>query len=295
MPSNSRPLSGNLERCYGYSLALIGDHVATGSITFADGIVTSVHGQAGFDAALSGLTFADDSENALLPYGMVIQNDGPSTVVAYCLQWVFDDRDGAPIIDERHYTQPLALDDGDKHGPGRFDGDMVLDPGGACLITRADNYHLKPPSSEVSPSAAGRPQAAQRELAALAENNAKKPFSHVRLAAYVLSDGSYVEAHKSSLREDLQASVDGMQDILQAADQHAFEGNVADFIASVSAATTRSTFNNGDRDHYDFIYMLHRNLCLGSVKSNMASGGYDPTMEGVRQRLYEHRPSIKVR
>ena len=33
-----------------------------------------------------------------------------------------------------------------------------------------------------------------------------------------LSDGSYVEAHKSSLREDLQASVDGMQDILQAAD-----------------------------------------------------------------------------
>jgi hypothetical protein len=138
---------------YGYSLALIGDHVATGSITFADGIITSVHGQAAFDAALSGLTFADDSEKALLLYGIVIQNDGPSTVVAYCLQWVFDDGDGAPIIDERNYTQPFALDDGDKSGPLRFDGDMVLDPGGSCLITPADSYHLKPPSSEVSPSA----------------------------------------------------------------------------------------------------------------------------------------------
>ena len=59
--------------------------MATEPITFGDGIVTSVHGQAAFDAALSGLTFAADSEKALLPYGMVIQNDGPSTLVAYCL------------------------------------------------------------------------------------------------------------------------------------------------------------------------------------------------------------------
>ena len=91
--------------------------MATGPITFADGIVTSVYGQAAFDAALSGLTFADDSEKSLLPYSMVIQNDGPSTVVAYCLQWVFDNGDGAPIIDERNYTQPFALDDGDNAAP----------------------------------------------------------------------------------------------------------------------------------------------------------------------------------
>jgi hypothetical protein len=77
----------------------------------------------------------------------------------------------------------------------------VLDPGGSCLITPADNYHLKPISSEVSPCSARRPQVAQRELAALAENNAQKPFSQVRLAAYVLSDGSCVESHKSHLRE----------------------------------------------------------------------------------------------
>ena len=295
MPSNSRPLSSNLERSYEYSLALIGDHVATGSITFADGIVTSVHGQAAFDAALSGLTFADDSEKALLPYGMVIQNDGPFTVVAYCLQWVFDDGDGAPIIDERNYTQPFALDDGNKRGPLRFDGDMVLDPSGSCLITPADNYHLKPPSCEVSPSAAGRPQAAQREPAALAENNAKKPFSQVRLAAYVRSDGTCVEVHKSSLRESLQATVDGMQDVLQAANQQAFDGNVADFLASLSAATTRPAVNDADHAQYDVIYVLHRKVWLGFVKTNMASTGYEPTMEGVRQRLYEHRPSIKVR
>ena len=184
MPSNSGPLSGNLERFLGKKFAgIIGDHMGGQPTSFADGIVTSVYGQAAFDAALSGVTFPDDSEKSLLPYGMVIQNDGPSTVVAYCLQWVFDDGNGAPIIDERNYTQPFALDDGDKRGPLRFDGDMVLDPGDSCLITPADNYHLKPPSSEVSPSAAGRPQAAQRELAALAENNAKKPFSQVRLAA----------------------------------------------------------------------------------------------------------------
>jgi hypothetical protein len=75
-----------------------------------------------------------------------------------------------PIIEEHSYTQPLALDDGVKRGPLRFDGDNVLDPGGACLITRADSYRLKPVSSEVSPSAAGRAQVAQRELAALAEH-----------------------------------------------------------------------------------------------------------------------------
>jgi hypothetical protein len=65
----------------------IGDHVAARSITFSDGIVTSVSGQAAFDAALSGLTFADDSEKALLPYGVVVQNEGYFTVIAYCLQW----------------------------------------------------------------------------------------------------------------------------------------------------------------------------------------------------------------
>jgi hypothetical protein len=156
-----------MRTCFLLCMALL----MTGQPTsFADGIVTSVCGQAAFDAALSGLTFADDSEKALLPYGMVIQNDGPFTVVAYCLQWVFDDSDGAPIIEEHSYTQPLALDDGVKRGPLRFDGDNVLDPGGACLITRADSYRLKPVSSEVSPSAAGRAQVAQRELAALAEH-----------------------------------------------------------------------------------------------------------------------------
>jgi hypothetical protein len=269
--------------------------VATGSITFADGIVTSVHGQAAFDAALSGLIFADDSEKALLPYGIVVQNEGPFTVVAYCLQWVFDDGDGAPIIRERAHTQPFALDDGDKRGPLRFDGDMVLDPGSSCLITPADNYRLKPVSSEVSPSSASRPQVAQRELAELAEYNAKKPFSHVRLAAYVLSDGSCVEAHESHLRESLQASVDGMQDVLQAAYQQVFDGNVADFLASISAATTRATFNDRDREQYDVLYTMSQNLWLRFVKSNMEKTGYGPTMVGVRQRLYEHRPSIKAR
>jgi hypothetical protein len=73
-----------MRTCFLLCMALL----MTGQLTsFPDGIVTSVCGQAAFDAALSGLTFADDSEKALLPYGMVIQNDGPFTVVAYCLQW----------------------------------------------------------------------------------------------------------------------------------------------------------------------------------------------------------------
>jgi hypothetical protein len=265
--------------------------VAIGSTTFADGIITSVHGQAAFDTALSGLTFADDSEKALLPYGIVVQNEESFTVVAYCLQWVFDDGDGAPIIEEKSQLQPLALDDGDKRSPLRFDGDMVLDPGGSCLITPAENYRLNPESSEVSPSAAGRAQAAQRELSALAEKNAKKPFSQVRLAAYVLSDGSCVEAHESHLRESLQASVDGMQDVLQAADQQVFDGNVADFLASVSAATTRPTFN----DAADVPYTMFQGVWLRFVKSHLEETGYEPTMVQVRQRLYAHRPSIKAR
>ena len=123
--------------------------MATGSITFADGIVTSVHGQAAFDAALSGLIFADDSEKALLPYGIVVQNEGPFTVVAYCLQWVFDDGDGAPIIRERAHTQPFALDDGDKRTPLWFGGDMALDPDGSRLITpsrKLSSQNLNPPS-----------------------------------------------------------------------------------------------------------------------------------------------------
>jgi hypothetical protein len=284
-------MRGNLERSLRKFAGIIGDHVVARSTTFADGIVTSMHGQAAFNAALSGLTFADDSEKALLPYGMVIQNDGPFTVVAYCLQWVFDDGDGAPIIEEKSRLQPLALDDGDKRSHLRFDGDNVLDPGGSCLITPAENYPLKPESSVVSPSAAGRAHAAQRELSALAENNATKPFSQVRLAAYVLSDGSCVEAHQSSLRESLQASVDGMQDVLQAADQQAFDGNVADFLASVSAATTRPTFNNPA----DLPYTAFQSIWLDFVKSNMKSIGYEPTMEQVRQRLYKHHPTIKAR
>jgi hypothetical protein len=58
----------------------------------------------------------------------------------------------------------------------------------------------------------------------------------------LLSDGSCVEAHESDLREELQASVDGMQDVLQAADQQVFDGNVADFLASVSAAINSTDF-----------------------------------------------------
>ena len=109
------------------------------------------------------------------------------------------------------------------------------------------------------------------------------------------SDGTCVEVHKSSLRESLQATVDGMQDVLQAANQQAFDGNVADFLASLSAATTRPAVKDADHAQYDVIYVLHWNVWLRFVKANMASTGYEPTMEGVRQRLYEHRPSIKVR
>ena len=110
----------------------------------------------------------------------------------------------------------------------------------------------------------------------------------------MLSDGTCVEVHRSSLRESLQATVDGMQDVLQAANQQAFNGNVADFVASLSAATTRPAVNDADHAQYDVIYVLHRDVWLRFVKANMASTGYESTLEGVRQRLYEHRPFIKA-
>ena len=110
----------------------------------------------------------------------------------------------------------------------------------------------------------------------------------------MLSDGTCVEVHRSSLRESLQATVDGMKDVLQAANQQAFNGNVADFVASLSAATTRPAVNDADHAQYDVIYVLHRDVWLRFVKANMASTGYESTLEGVRQRLYEHRPFIKA-
>jgi hypothetical protein len=256
-----------------------------------DEIVILAPGQAAFDAALAGVTFVDDGDRAALPYAVVIQNHGPHTIVAYCLQWVFDDGDGSPLVTPQLYSQPFGLDDGDRRGL-MFEGGIALGPGGSRLITPAENYDLKLAAAEGIPSYPGKAEVAQQRLRRFLENTAKKPFAEVRLAATVLRDGSYFERHPCSLRDSLQASVDGMQDVFQAADQIVFEGDIPDFVARVDAATNREISKGADYFRYDAEYRMSRDLWLRSITYMMERGGYDSTMEYLGDRLYAHRPSI---
>ena len=266
-------------------------------ITARTGTVTvSVSGQTDFANAIANLKFSNPNDQALLPFGIVIQNQGMKSVVAYSLQWVFDSGAGSPIVKEQMHVQPFALDDGAKFRANRFHKDVVLAPGRSRFLTPAINFELGPGNHQADSSTVpSSNESAQMALARFADYQKQQPFRGVRLAAYVFQDGECVQIVPSPLCASLQAQVSAIQDLLQATTKQVFNGNNEAFMSSVAAVVIKKEASELEGNPiYQTYYQQNRDYWLRVLRRLLDSSGYEQLMLGVQQRKYATRPSIKV-
>jgi hypothetical protein len=254
-------------------------------------IFTLVHGQPEFRAAAANVSFLEESDKYLSPFGIVLENRGTSAVVAYSLQWIFDDGNGGAIVREQLFTQPFALNDGPVPGRGRFPGDVVIAPGNSRFVTPVHNLDLSPgalPPAVTSPDS-------KENMAEFLEIQKQRPFKEVRLASYVLADGSCFGAFKSTLCVTLQAQIDAVQDVLFSATKPTYNGNIEEFINSFSREVGKLTKAATRSDEeYDTTYTTLRDAWTGNLTRQFMRHGYDKTLAGVRQRIYQNRPAITI-
>lgn len=255
------------------------------------GIRTYVPGQAEFERGVTGLTFAGKDDKYFLPFGIVVQNRGNSTIVAYSLQWIFDNGDGQPVVKEYNYTSPAALNDGANPRSGGFDADAVFVPGDSRLLTPVHNRDLRPKTNSLPLTSS--PSEAKQEMTEFARAQSEKPFKEVRLASYVLADGTCVTSFESKLCTQLQATVDATQDILQAAQAQEFKGDKVDYINSLTnkSISLRKGSDRGDED-YKSTYDTIQSALLAHIGRQIQGVGYEQMIANVKSRLYQTRPSI---
>lgn len=254
-------------------------------------MITSVRGQSAFSAAAENVSFLEESDKYFFPFAVVLENRGTSAIVAYSLQWIFDNGDGNPMVREQQFTQPLALNDGSVPGQGRFTGDIVIAPGHSRFVTPVHNLDLSagtllPPLT--SPDS-------KDGMADFVEIQRQKPFKEVRLASYVFADGTCSQAFASTLCVTLQAQIDAVQDVLISATKPAYKGDNEEFINSFSREVDNSSkvAARGDEE-YDTTYATFRDASTGNLKRQIVSRGYDKTLSEVRQRIYQNRPAITI-
>jgi hypothetical protein len=71
----------------------------------ADGLSAAAKGQSPFDDSVSNLTWASAPDEDVFSLGIVINNGGSHAIVAFSLQWLFDDGAGQPLVKEKTYFQ----------------------------------------------------------------------------------------------------------------------------------------------------------------------------------------------
>ena len=254
-------------------------------------MITFVHGQPAFSAVAANVSFLEESDKYFSPFAIVLENRGASTVVAYSLQWIFDNGDGEPAVREQLFTQPLALSDGFVPGQGRFPGDTVMAPGNVRFVTPVHNLDLG--AGTVPSPLTSRDS--KHMMADFVEIQKQKPFKEVRLTSYVLSDGSCFEAFESTLCVTLQAQIDAIQDVLISAAKLTYKGDNEEFVKSLSKEVENmSSLAKRSDETYDGIYAIYRDAWSGNINRQIVSRGYVKTLSEVRQWIYQNRPAITI-
>jgi hypothetical protein len=264
----------------------------TAPLASRDGLTIATKGDASFEDAVRDLTFEAPADRELLPFGAVIKSSGSLNVIAYSLQWVFDDGASEPVYKAITYTQPFALDDGTRPGLGRFDGDIVLAPGSFRLLTPSTNYALRESMNKPVPSS-GR--IGETRLAEYLSGVNKKPFKMVRLGGYVLQDGTCVQLTVSDLCSTVQAQVDANQDVFEEATTRVYEKDASKFVEDIRSSLAHRQKDRLSDDTYRFQYETSEATALGVIRAQLQNGNYHKMISDVTKRMYRSRPVIKER
>jgi hypothetical protein len=259
-----------------------------------DGLIVAVKGDADFESVVNSLMFESPVDQGLLPYGIIVRNNGKHDVVAYSLQWVFADGEGEPILKEQTYVQTFALDDGSRLGPGRFGGDVILAPNKSRLLTPSQNYLLDELANLPIPSSGPMGEARLPEFVAGIN---KKPFKTVRLAGYVLQDGTCVQLTTSNLCSTVQAHVDASQDVLTEARSRVYEKDPSGFVEAIrhTLEQRHAAMTEFRNDTYGFQYKMMQDTMLRLIRSQLEKGNYTEMLSQAAERMYHSRPIIKQR
>jgi hypothetical protein len=259
-----------------------------------DGLTIAVKGDADFESVVNSLTFESPADQGLLPYGVIVRNNGQHNVVAYSMQWVFADGGGEPILKETNYVQTFALNDGPRPGPGRFGGDIVLAPGNSRLITPSLNYLLdRSMNSPISSSGL----IGETRFPEFVSGIDKKPFKTVRLAGYVLQDGTCVQLTISDLCSTVQAHVDASQDVFKEATSRTYEKDPSRFVEGIrtTLAQRHAAMAEFGSDTYRFQYNTMEDTMLRVIRSQLERGSYNEMLSSAAERMYHSRPVIRQR
>jgi hypothetical protein len=180
---------------------------ALASTTFQDpGFRSQVPAAA--DAVIGGRS------TEMMPYGVILHNPSSHSVVAYEIQWTFDDGGGEPIVTRQANIQLFAFSDpGNPSFPKQSSG--IVPSGSSRLVTPAFNVLL--------PVAAHpdvyQPYISPQLIAIIADqfrgHAQAQPFKGVSVIAYMLDDGSCFAHGDADLCETVEGQFDRVQDLTE--------------------------------------------------------------------------------
>jgi hypothetical protein len=267
-------------------------------------------GQTSFSprAALTSITFQDpsfrsqvpaaadavigDRSTEMMPYGVILHNLSSHSVVAYEIQWTFDDGKGEPIVKRQANIQLFAFSDqGNPNFPKQSVG--IVSSGSSRLVTPAFNVRL--------PLAAHRdvyqPYISPQLIALMSDqfrgHAQAQPYKGVSVIAYMLDDGSCFAHSDADLCEAVEGQFDSVQDLTKVVLASDLSGDRATAQSTLKAYASASSQSHRDAQSvaYNTAYEMAQRMWNDTANRQLSSGASGENLREYWSGLkYASRP-----
>ena len=260
-------------------------HPAYTAIPFTDPAFRTLV-PASADAAIGGRA------SELMPFGVILHNTSEHSIVAYSVQWLFDDGTANPSGPSEAYLQLFSFaDKGNpnfaKLSPG------TIPPEKSRLITPGFNMTLPVAHHPTDGGAYHSLEGIALKADEFEKYVKSGPFRGVSVTGYMLDDGSCFAEADANLCEAVAGQLDSIQDLLDvvltsdlSGDRTAAGANLKSYMSTLSSRTNQHPLNEA----YNMAYTMSQRNWGDLVNRQIGS----KALEGdIRQHLGGFRYTVR--